>query len=431
MQHVFYSTAWWIQHLRLVVVGVLTGVVAVAFRTSLESAVEWRHWSILQTGPVWVGLLASVAFSLATILPAVALVAWFCPEAAGSGIPQVKALARHPLPIHWARLLLVKFTSGVLGIGGGLALGREGPTIQLGSALGELVSTSTHCTPGERRQLLLLGASAGLAGAFNAPLAGALFVFEELSEEFKPSTVATVLFTTFTADWVGRALTGQTPQLGAFMGPPPSLLLLPYFLLLGWFGGVLGVGFNQLLLLSLRLSRWIRERFGRWWLPFFVALLVGVLGWLDTRWIGGGEALLREVRRSGMELNVLLALFALRAVLTLVGYSVGAAGGLFAPLLVLGGLLGSAFAEATGQPDPIPFLLVGIAALFTGVVRAPLTGILLMLEMAGALSLLFPLGASCLLAKFTADALGDRPVYDALLEDVPLTPAPLRSPGPD
>lgn len=421
-----YSRPWFAQHARLVAVGLLTGVVAVAFRRALEAAAEVRPLLMREVGEGSLALLASVAFSVLTILPAVWLVARLCPEAAGSGIPQVKALARHPRPIRWARLLLAKFSSGVLGIGGGLALGREGPTVQSGSALGEMLGSAANVSPGERRQLLILGAGAGLASAFNAPLAGAVFVFEELGEDFKPATCVAALLTTFSADLVCRTLTNQYPQIDTYPAAPPSLSLLPFFLLVGWLGGVLGVVFNQTLLRALALARWVRERLGVWVVPSAVAVVVGVLGWLNPRWVGGGDHLLRELSTGGMELNVALFLLALRFLLTVSGYAVGAAGGLFAPLLVLGGLMGCCVAEASRQPDRLALTVVGMGALFTGIVRTPLTGVLLMIEMAGAYSLTVPLIGAALTAKLTADALGDRPVYDALLEDFPLTPEPPR-----
>src|SRR5215213_6071436 len=133
-----YSRPWLVQHLRLILLGLTTGLVAVAFRLALEETARARPALMAWVGQGVLALVASVALSLVTVLPAVWLVATLCPEAAGSGIPHDKALALHPAPIRWLRLLLVKFAGGVLGIGGGLALGREGPTVQMGAALGEM-----------------------------------------------------------------------------------------------------------------------------------------------------------------------------------------------------------------------------------------------------------------------------------------------------
>ncbi|MFO0840978.1 MAG: H(+)/Cl(-) exchange transporter ClcA [Gemmataceae bacterium] len=418
MHHLPYSRPWFVQHLRLVAVGLLTGVAAVAFRQALEWADGSRPWLMSRVGEGPLALAVSVALSVFAVVAAALLVARHCPEASGSGIPDAKALARHPRPIRWARLLAVKFSSGVLGIGGGLALGREGPTVQMGAAVGEMVGGMSGVTPGERRQLIILGAGAGLAGAFNAPLAGAMFVCEELGEDFKPPTALAALLTTFGSDLVSRALTGQYPQLGTYPATPPALGLLPAFLLLGWLGGVLGVMFNQALLAAIRASHVVQRRLGTWVWPLAIGAIIGVLGWLDPRWVGGGDGLFTELRSNPMELGRALFLFGLRFLLTVGSYATGAAGGLFAPLLVMGALLGSGAAHGLAA-DRNALVIVGMAALFTGCVRTPLTGVLLMVEMAGAFALTIPLLGACLLAKLTADALGDQPIYDALLEEQP------------
>jgi CIC family chloride channel protein len=413
-----YSRAWLLLHVRVLAVGMLAGLVAFLFRLALEATERARPWLFGHLGAGPFAVLASVAFSLVTIVPAVLLVAWLAPEASGSGIPQVKALARHPAPLRWLRVLVVKFAAGVLGIGGGLALGREGPTVQMGTALGSMLGPSRAATPGEQRQLLLVGAGAGLAGAFNAPLAGALFVFEELGEDLRPGTVLAALLATFSADAVYRWLTGQGPQLGVYAGLQPPLTLLPWFLLLGWLAGLAGVLFNQALLRSLRLAGRLRRRLGAWLLPALVALLTGVAGWLDPHWVGGGHQIIEEQLSGGeMAFKTALFLLGLRFLLTVGGYATGAAGGLFAPLLVLGALLGYGVGRWAPGTHHLGFVVVGMAALFTGIVRAPLTGVLLMIEMAGAYTLVVPLVGACLMAKLIADALGDRPVYEALLAE--------------
>ena len=407
-----YRWPWFLQHLRLLVLGVLVGLVAVGFREALRFVPVLLDRAVLFTGGGLPELVARVALSGLMILPAFWIVARFCPEAAGSGIPDVKAQVRNPQPMRWPRLLLVKFTSGVLAIGGGLVLGREGPTIQMGAALTDLFGWRGKLTAGERRQLMLVGAGAGLAGAFNAPLAGAVLVFEEFGEDFRPSTCLSALMATFSACAICRLFTGQLPELGTYEEPPPALAYLPCFLLLGWLGGLLGVMFNQFLLALLR----VRSRLNRLFLPVLLAVTVGILSFLHPGWVGDSYTILDEARDGALPLRVAVILLVLRAALTIGGYAVGTAGGLFAPLLVLGALLGHILSFFCTGPDPRSLVVVGMAALFSGVVRAPFTGVLLLLEMAGAHALTLPLIAASVMAKLTADALGDRPIYDALLE---------------
>src|SRR5262245_11173176 len=407
-----YSRAWLLHHLRIVLLGVLVGLVAVGFRLALDAVPILFELAAKVTGGGVAELVGRVALAGLMILPAFWLVAQFCPEAAGSGIPDVKARARDLVGFRWIRLLVVKFASGVLGIGGGLVLGREGPTIQMGAALSEVFDLRGKLDPFERRQLVLVGAGAGLAGAFNAPLAGALLVFEEFGEDFRPSTCVAALLATFSADTICRLYSGQSAILGAYGEPPPALSLLPCFLLLGWLGGLLGVVFNQALLGMLRL----RKRLNPLVLPVVAAVAVGVVGWLQPQWVGDSYAILEEAREGSLPLRLSLILLALRAALTIGGYATGTAGGLFAPLLVLGALLGHAFSFWCTGPEPRSLVIVGMAALFSGAVRAPVTGVLLLLELAGAHALTLPLIAASAMAKLTADALGDEPVYDALLE---------------
>lgn len=419
-----YTLAWLLHQTRVLLLGAFVGFVAVAFRLVLALVSDLRHW-LLDPGHVphafpalrpWLGLalalLAGLLFSLAAILAGVRVVLRLCPEAAGSGIPGVKALARNPHPTRWFRLLLVKFSGGVLSIGGGLTLGREGPTIQMGAALGEAAGLTGRLTPGERRQLLLVGAGAGLAGAFNAPLAGALLVFEEFREEFRADTCLAALLATFSATWVCRLLTGQAPDLGVIPLATPPLPFLPCFLLVGWLAGLLGVAYNQSLLALLR----FRRRLNPWALPAILAVSICVTGWLLPHAAEGGYALVDRALTGAFGLPEALVLLGLRVALTVGSYATGAAGGLFAPLLVFGAILGHLVSRFCVAVDREALVVVAMAATFSGIVRAPLTGVLLLVEMAGAQALLLPLLGASLLAKLTADALGDKPIYDALEE---------------
>jgi CIC family chloride channel protein len=407
-----YSRGWLLHHVRILVLGAVVGAVAVLFRTTLYATERIRPWLLDVTGGGALALAVSVGFSLAAVLLGVWLVSRVCPESAGSGIPGVKALAIEPHPVRWLRLLLVKFSGGVLSIGGGLALGREGPTIQMGAALGELLGHTGKIPADERRQLLLVGAGAGLAGAFDAPLAGALLVFEELRDDFRAATCFAALVAAFAAGGICQAFLGEAPELGTYAKPVPALGELPWFLLLGVLGGLLGVAFNQGLLGLLRL----RERLNRWFFPVLLAVAVGVVGWLHPHWVGGGYPIIAHAQAGGFTLTTALLLLGLRAALTLGGYATGAAGGLFAPMLVMGALLGDAVSHC-GAGDREALVIAGMAALFTGIVRAPFTGVVLLVEMAGAQSLVLPLLAASLTAKLTADALGDKPIYDALMEE--------------
>jgi CIC family chloride channel protein len=352
---------------------------------------------------------------------AVWLVRRFAPEASGSGIQQVEAVLHHGRSMRGLRILAVKFLGGVAGIGGGLALGREGPTIQMGGALGHLVGTWLPSLPRQRQALIAAGAGAGLAAAFNAPLSGLVFVLEEVQRDFSPIVFTATLAASVTADTVARLLTGQLPVFHVQAESIPPIQGLPVAIVLGIAAGILGVAFNRGLVGALAFFQTLR----RWpaWIPgALVGGIVGAVAWFAPDVVGGGYPLVEQTLAGQVTLLALPAFFVLRFLLTMLSYGCGAPGGIFAPLLVLGSELGLAIGIlAQGLlPDtvrhPETFAVVGMAAYFAAIVRAPLTGIVLVVEMTGNYALVLPLLAACLTADGVADLLGGRPIYDTLLE---------------
>lgn len=408
---------------RAALVGLLAGLVASAFRITLESLDRARDalFAAAHRMPQPWGLLLVMAVCGTGAGAALWLVRRFAPETSGSGIPHLKAVLHRLRGMRWRRVLTVKFASGVFGIGAGLALGREGPTVQMGGAVGQMVSRWVRGNTRERHILIAAGAGAGLAAAFNAPLAGVIFVLEELRRDFAPGALTGAFVASVTADVVVRLLTGQSPVFHVSSPPVPPLSCLPLFLILGVMTGLLGVAFNRTLLGSLRLF----ERTSRW--PFglpaaLVGVAVALVGWFAPETLGGGGPLVQDTLSGQIGLQALSVFLLLRFAMTMASYGTGTAGGIFAPLLVLGaqtgllvGLLGTPiFPSAAGFGTS--FAVVGMAALFTSIVRAPLTGIVLILEMTSSYPLMLPLLAACFIAYAVADMLHDRPIYEALLE---------------
>jgi CIC family chloride channel protein len=352
---------------------------------------------------------------------AVGLVHRVAPEAAGSGIPHVKAVLYWFRSMRWQAILLVKFVGGAVGIGSGLALGREGPTVQLGSALGAAVSHRLRVSPRERQTLIAAGAGAGLAAAFNAPLAGLAFVLEELQRHFAPAVFSATFVAAVTADVLTRSLTSQLPVFRVASAPAPPLVTLPVFFGLGLLAGVLGVAFNRGLLKTLELFAWVRG-----WPASLsgvvVGAVVGLLGWFVPHALGGGQPLVEAVLKGNVPLAHIPWWFGIRFGLTMLSYGCGAPGGIFAPLLVLGALLGLAVGQLAllALPSTVvsleTFVVVGMAAYFAAIVRAPLTGIVLIVEMTNSYDQMLPLLVACFAAYAVADFVMDRPIYEALLE---------------
>jgi CIC family chloride channel protein len=354
---------------------------------------------------------------------AVALAAWMVrriePHASGSGIPHVEAVLHGDLPPAPARLMFVKYIGGVLAIGFGLALGREGPSVQMGANVANWIGKLFRRAWPDCRVLIAAGAGAGLATAFNSPIAGAVFVLEELLRKFELRISIAALGASTAAITVARIFLGDAPdfQVQTFANVSPPTVLL--YIVLGAIAGLAGVAYNRTLLGALALS----DRLARYPVEIraaFVGGCVGALAFFAPGLVGGGDPLTQAALAGVPALAVLPALFVLRFYLGAVSYAAATPGGLFAPLLVLGAQLGlfcgilfaHLFPGLTITPEA--FAVVGMAALFTAIVRAPLTGIVLVIEMTAAFVLLLPMLAACFAAMLVATLLRDEPIYDSL-----------------
>lgn len=395
-------------------VGAAAGLVTVLFRISLEQADVFRQtiggymadhtWFL----PVWLLILLGLA-ALVTLL-----LKWE-PFISGSGIPQVEGELQGYLHQTWWRVLLAKLAGGVLSIGAGLSLGREGPSIQLGAMTGKGVSRLARRNRTEEKMLMTCGASAGLAAAFNAPFAGVLFSLEELHKNFSVEVLLSTMSASITADFISRNVFGLQPVFdfsAARMMPLKSYWLV---MVLGLLLGLLGVLYNLCIQKAQSLYSRIPWPYVKTLLPF---LLAGILLLVYPDVLGGGHNLVEQVSE-GMGLPLLLVLFIVKFLYSMISFGSGAPGGIFLPLLVLGAVAGGAFSGALnlcGMENELQnFVILGMAGLFSAIVRAPVTGIILISEMTGSFSHLLTLSLISLTAYAVADLLKSKPVYDLLL----------------
>lgn len=407
---------------RAALVGTLAGSVALLFRMALNTADNLRgsliNWARGFPGFGWI---FPVLFTLLGAVISVLITRRYAPEAAGSGIPHLEAVLQKFRELNWKRVLPVKFFGGIIAIGSGMALGREGPTVQMGGSIGDAVSKILKTSEKERLTLISSGAGAGLAAAFNAPLSGLIFVLEEVRRDFQPVIFGAAFIAAVIADIVARFGSGQFPVFAIPSYATPPLEALPVFIVLGVLTGVFGVLFNKGLLRSVELFSRIPPR-RLMYVNALVGAVIGLTGWFYPELIGSGHGLAEDVLRGNMALAIIPIYFLARFILTAGSYSTGAPGGIFAPLLVLGSLLGLAVGQLAHMifpvavPIPAVFAVVGMAAYFTAIVRAPLTGIMLIIEMTGNYDLMLPLLVSCFCAYIIAEALRDLPIYEALLE---------------
>jgi CIC family chloride channel protein len=269
--------------------------------------------------------------------------------------------------------------------------------------------------------LLAAGAGAGLATAFNAPIAGAIFVLEEIVRRFDTRTTIATFGASTGAIAVSRYFLGDRPDFLVTLQPYLGFATVPLYLSLGVVAGLLGVAYNKTILGSLA----VVERFDRWPIELRAALVgagVGLLAWFYPHVVGGGDAITQRTLAGAETLRWLVLVFALRFALGPISYAARTPGGLFAPLLVLGAQSGLLFGilcqhwTPDAVPDPKALAVVGMAAFFTATVRAPITGILLVTEMTGNFALLLPMLAACFTAMLIPTLLGNAPIYDSLRE---------------
>lgn len=411
------NRSWSVLVVAAAIVGAGAGALGAAFRRCLTAAddargdlVEWAD------GPLRSVLVVVVV--AAAIAASVWLVRRFAPRAAGSGIPDVERVLLHERAEPKAIAVPVKFVAGTLSIGGGLALGREGPTVQMGAIFGNAISRFGRRWP-EPETLLAAGASAGLAAAFNAPLAGALFVVEELLHRFSPRLLAAALVASATSIVVLRASLGDDVDLPTLDVVRPSAWGQLAVVVLGLLAGVLGVAFNRGLLRTMDLvDAW--RRIPPVVLAAAFGAVVGLVALASPRLVGSGYPLAQEALTGHPAVATMAGILAARFALTIGSYAIGAAGGLFAPLLVLGAELGRLLGDLAHElapgavPDASALAIAGMAAVFVASVRVPVTAIVLILELTGASPLILSVVLACGIAYVVATALGDEPIYDAL-----------------
>lgn len=410
---------------RAAVVGVLAGATVVAFSISFQLA-ESERISLLQwlrQFPFWGWAILPVVCGSCGALAGY-LTENYSPKASGGGIAHIRAVLAGKRTLDWKRILPVKFIGATIGLGSGFSIGNEGPSVHMAACAGEGFSDLRKFDPHYRRSLMASAAGAGLAAAFNAPLSGFIFTIEELQREISSVTLVSALIASVCAVAVSRVFTGQLPSFHIRDYPLPPLTALPLFAVMGIFAGYAGVIYNRGLIWSIKLSR--RTGLAMWKKGAIAGGVTGLAGWWLPDALGGGhriaESILRGDYAPGNFVSFLLILLVGKYLLTMIGYSSGIPAGLFSPLLVLGAIIGQLFGHVSAVlfpgigTTPAAYAVVCMAAMFTSIVRAPLTGIVLILEMTGNQEQLFALILTCLVSYLVAEHARCKPIYDALLE---------------
>ncbi|WP_035167476.1 ClC family H(+)/Cl(-) exchange transporter [Lentilactobacillus curieae] len=401
-----------------ILIGIAAGTVVASFRYLIEHLTSLFIWIFAQgkTDFLWfgLGLIMLIAICLVN--------GWFLktnPEIKGSGIPQVEGQLIGLFDYAFWPALWRKFVGGVLAIGSGLFLGREGPSIQLGSTIGQGISKLTKQVGTDRNVLISSGAAAGLSAAFNAPIASTMFVLEEVYHNFSTNIWMVSLTASISSDCIATYVFGLKPVL--FM--KSTSLPLKYFVWIIPFAILLGIFGRVYQLMTLNISKlYSRIKFiPKEFSSIFSFLLIIPIAMYLPQLMGGGSRLILSLQYLKYPAVILIAFFGLRLLLSVFTYGSGLPGGIFLPMLCLGALLGATYGSVLISMGLVSklyfatFVIMGMAGYFACVSKAPFTAILLITEMVGTLSHLLGLALVSLLAYLVVDILNGKPIYHSLL----------------
>lgn len=403
------------------VIGLMSGGVIVLYRLLGEYLLD--RFLVLYTVSGGKPLFILLTFLLLIAMSLV--VTYFVkqePNISGSGIPQVKGMVTRRLTTDWRKVLFYKFFGGLLALAAGLSVGREGPSIQMGAAVGQGVSNLSRNMDYEHKYLITSGAAAGLAAAFNAPVAGLMFALEEVHKNFSPIVLVSAMVSAVTADMVTKFFLGINPALRFALLSNMPIHDYWSLILLGVIVGISSYLFNHGLLATKHAYRKLPLPLaGKIMIPFLCA---GILGFTYPAIIGGGHHLIMSISTMKISLLMIFLILMVKYLFTFVSFGSGVPGGIFLPLLAIGALIGNLFGTVCITYFGIPpefifnFTILAMAGHFAAIVKAPITGIILIFEMTGSFEQLLPLTVVVFTALVTSDALGVRPVYDMLLDDI-------------
>ena len=340
-------------------------------------------------------------------------------DSSGSGIPQVYAEVKGHMEANWAKVLVSKIAAGVLTALGGLSLGPEGPSVQIGGMAGKGIAKLFKGSKTDELRLILVGSAVGITAAFNAPLAGVIFVFEEINHGFDKTLVFIALVSAIVSDFISKVIFGQSTALTF---PIHNIPLESYWILvvLGVMIGILGYVYNVGMIKS---SDFVANLKIPSWLKFVLVFLVsGVVALTIPEISDGGHFMMDMLDIAMPSLGVLLFLLVLKYLFSMFSFSSGAPGGIFLPILVLGAYIGAVFGSAVVpifgfEHDLIyKFVVISMAGFFAATVRSPITGVVLIAEMCGSTESLVAMIIVSLIAYVVPTLLGNEPIYESLYD---------------
>ncbi len=424
-KRIFRQTEYFLQEIvrskiivQAILVGLISGMLVVGFKVSINS-LFWTIQKFLSAFSTW---QKALIFPLITTLGGLIsgfLVFKFAPETKGSGIPYVKMTMARMGNMTRIRSIVVKFFAGVAGIGTGLSLGREGPSVQLGAGAGALVGRLFKMSGTNQDKLIAAGAGSAIGATFNAPIAGTIFVLEELVQKFTPALLFPVLVATVSAASLARHFLGSNPSfdLPKLQGGI-TLENIPVCIILGLVAGLLGVLFSKVIFFNNKLFDKM-SKIPNYFKPAIAGLAVGLIGLVIPYVLGSGNFSVDLLLQHKFSLGLVLIIFIAKFFVTPFCFGSGAAGGIFLPMLMLGSFLGyivSTVCNSFGfHTDPIVIAILGMGAFLSAVARTPITAVVMVFEMTGGYSHILPIMLSAAIADLVAEKLNQKPIYASLI----------------
>lgn len=422
---IFQKTGYFLQEiarskiiLQAVMVGLISGLLVVFFKVSISKLFEFIQNFISQFDLSHKLLIFPLITTLGGLISGV-LVFKFAPETKGSGIPFVKMVMARMGNITRVRTIVVKFLAGVAGIGTGLSLGREGPSVQLGAGAGALVGKIFKMKGTDQGKLIAAGAGSAIGATFNAPIAGTIFVLEELVNKFSASLLFPVLVATVTASSVARHFLGNNPSFTIpYITHDLSFEGISVCIILGIVAGFLGVAFAKIIYKNNEFFEKM-DKIPNWLKPAIAGFGIGVIGIFVPYVLGSGNLSVDLLLQHKLALSVVVLVFAVKFFVTPFCFGSGAAGGIFLPMLMLGSFLGyivaSIFNMFGFHVDVVVMAMIGMGAFLASVARTPITAVVMVFEMTAGYTHILPIMLSAAIADLIAEKLNHRPIYASLI----------------
>lgn len=422
---IFQKTGYFLQEiarskiiLQAVMVGLISGLLVVFFKVSISKLFEFIQNFISQFDLSHKLLIFPLITTLGGLISGV-LVFKFAPETKGSGIPFVKMVMARMGNITRVRTIVVKFLAGVAGIGTGLSLGREGPSVQLGAGAGALVGKIFKMKGTDQGKLIAAGAGSAIGATFNAPIAGTIFVLEELVNKFSASLLFPVLVATVTASSVARHFLGNNPSFTIpYITHDLSFEGISVCIILGIVAGFLGVAFAKIIYKNNEFFEKM-DKIPNWLKPAIAGFGIGVIGIFIPYVLGSGNLSVDLLLQHKLALSVVVLVFAVKFFVTPFCFGSGAAGGIFLPMLMLGSFLGyivaSIFNMFGFHVDVVVMAMIGMGAFLASVARTPITAVVMVFEMTAGYTHILPIMLSAAIADLIAEKLNHRPIYASLI----------------